>query len=226
MKYYFIISFLWMTSATSIAQSYNLYDADGKRHGKWQKTYENSKQLRYEGNFEHGKEIGEFKFYKPGSGNKPTAIKVFSKKTDTVHISYFSQKGRLMSKGTLLNKKRVGRWEYYHNNSDKLMMTEFYKNDKVDGEQLTYFPNGQLTERVTYVNGKREGRRFIYSEQGALIKEFTYENDQLHGLTKYYDPEGILLIEGSYKHDRKDGIWNYYKDGKLTEQKTFPLRAK
>ncbi|TYP70469.1 toxin-antitoxin system YwqK family antitoxin [Aquimarina intermedia] len=226
MKYYFIFSFLLMTSATSIAQSYNLYDADGKRHGKWQKAYENSKQLRYEGNFEHGKEIGEFKFYKPSSGNTPTAIKVFSKKTDTVHISYFSQKGRLMSKGTLLNKKRVGRWEYYHNNSDKLMMTEFYKNDKVDGEQLTYFPNGQLTERVTYVNGKREGRRFIYSEQGALIKEFTYENDQLHGLTKYYDPEGILLIEGSYKYDRKDGIWNYYKDGKLTEQKTFPLRAK
>lgn len=226
MKYYFLICFLWALTSSSIAQSYNLYDANGERHGKWQKTYVNSKQLRYEGNFEHGKEIGEFRFYKPSSGTKPTAIKIFSKKTDTVHVSYYSQKGTLMSKGTLLNKKRVGRWEYYHNNSDKLMMTEFYENDTVHGEQLTYFPNGQLTERVVYAHGKRQGKRFIYSEQGVLIKEFTYLNDQLHGMVKYYDPDGILLIEGTYKRDRKDSIWTYYKNGKLSERKLFPLRSK
>ncbi|WP_378187159.1 toxin-antitoxin system YwqK family antitoxin [Aquimarina sp. W85] len=215
-----------MLISTSFAQTYNEFDAEGKRHGKWQKTYPNSEQLRYQGNFEHGKEIGEFKFYKPSSGDKPTAIKKFSKKTDSVYVSYYSQKGTLMSTGTLLNKKRVGRWDYYHNNSDKLMMTEFYKNDKVNGEQLTYFPNGQLTERVLYVDGKRQGQRFIYSEQGVLIKEYTYQDDQLHGMTKYYDPDGKLLIEGKYKNDRKDSIWTYYKDGKLSERKSFPLRSK
>ncbi|SHJ52765.1 toxin-antitoxin system YwqK family antitoxin [Aquimarina spongiae] len=205
-------------------QEYNQFDADGKRHGKWRKRYDNSDQIRYEGTFEHGKEIGEFKFYKPSGGNKPTAIKTFSKDNDTVLVKYYSQKGKVISEGNMVLKDRVGLWKYYHNGSDKIMMSEEYKAGKLHGEQLTYFTNGKLTEKTTYTLGKRNGKRLIYSEKGLMLKEFTYENDQLHGLTKYYDTDGNLIIEGNYKRDRKDGIWKYYTDGKLTEQKKFPLQ--
>ncbi|MBQ0735767.1 toxin-antitoxin system YwqK family antitoxin [Aquimarina celericrescens] len=224
MRSTFLFCVLGVISFSLLGQEYNTYDANGKRHGKWQKRYENSDQLRYEGTFDHGKEIGEFKFYKPSGGNTPTAIKIFSKDSDTVQIKYFTAKGKIISKGQMINKDRIGVWTYYHNGSDKIMMTEHYKSGKLNGEQLTYFENGQLTEKTIYVDGKRQGKRTMYSEKGVVLKEFTYENDQLHGMTKYYDTQGELIIEGNYKRDRKDGIWKYYENGKLSEQKLFPLQ--
>lgn len=215
---------LFLSCLTIFSQEYNKFDEHGRRHGKWQKKYENSNQLRYEGTFEHGKEIGEFKFYKPSSGNSPTATKLFSKKHDTVKVKYFSKKGKVISEGNMIVKNREGIWTYYHNDSKKVMMTEVYRSGKLHGDQLTYFENGQLTEKSSYIEGKRQGKRIIYSEKGTTLKEFMYENDQLHGETKYYDTEGKLIIEGNYKRDRKDGIWNYYENGKLSEQKLFPLQ--
>ncbi|MBP2830575.1 hypothetical protein J8281_00130 [Aquimarina sp. U1-2] len=224
MRSMFLCCIAMLTCFTLLGQEFNAFDAEGKRHGKWQKKYDNSDQLRYEGTFEHGKEIGEFKFYKPSGGKTPTAIKVFSKDNDTIQLTYFTAKGEVISKGQMVNKDRVGIWKYYHNGSNKLMMTEAYQSGKLDGQQLTYFENGQLTEKTTYVDGKRQGKRMMYSEKGTLLKEFTYENDQLHGDTKYYDTQGELIIEGTYKKDRKDGIWKYYENGKLIEQKQFPLQ--
>ncbi|WP_103070678.1 toxin-antitoxin system YwqK family antitoxin [Aquimarina sediminis] len=226
MRSTFLFCVLVFICFSALGQKYNTYDAQGKRHGKWQKKYNNSDQLRYEGTFDHGKEIGEFKFYKPNSDKFPTAIKTFTKNSDTVKVKYFTQKGKVISKGQMVGKNRIGLWEYYHNGSGKIMMTEQYKLGKLDGEQLTYFENGQLTEKTTYVDGKRNGKRIIYSESGVVMKEFTYENDKLHGATKYYDTDGILIIEGNYKRDRKDGIWNYYTKGKISEQKLFPIQKR
>lgn len=215
--------FLMCVVNIGYGQKFNAFDADGKRHGKWQKKYDNSDQLRYEGTFEHGKEIGEFKFYKPNSGKIPTAIKMFSKDNDSVQVKYYTARGKVISQGKMLGKDRVGIWVYYHRGSTKVMMTEEYKRGKLDGEQKTYFENGQLTEKTVYENGEKQGKRIVYSEKGVMIKEFTYENDQLHGVTKYYDANGDVQIEGNYKRDRKDGVWNYYENGKLIEQKRFPI---
>ncbi|MBG6132327.1 antitoxin component YwqK of YwqJK toxin-antitoxin module [Aquimarina sp. EL_43] len=219
-------SLSFLVCCSVLGQKYNAFDANGKRHGKWQKKYKDSDQLRYEGKFDHGKEIGEFKFYKPINGEFPTAIKTFSKDNDTVGVKYFTQKGKVISEGQMIGKNRIGIWKYYHKGSDKIMMTEQYQSGKLEGEQLTYFENGQLTEKALYINGKQNGKRIMYSDTGVIIKEFTYENDQLHGITKYYDTNGILIIEGNYKRGRKDGMWNYYKEGKLSEQKLFPVQKR
>ncbi|WP_299211194.1 hypothetical protein [uncultured Aquimarina sp.] len=219
--------FLFVSSLTlGNAQEFNAFDVEGKRHGKWQKKYEGSDQIRYEGTFDHGKEIGKFKFYKPNSGKSPTAIKIFSNKTDTVNVKYFTNKGKVISEGNMIGKERVGLWTYYHKGSSKVMMTEEYNSGKLHGEQKTYFENGQLTERTIYVKGKKEGKRVVYSDKGIIIKEFTYVNDQLHGNTKYYDAQGKVKIEGNYKKDRKDGLWSYYKNGKLLERKQFPVNKR
>ncbi len=208
------------------AQEFNGFDAEGKRHGKWQKKYENSDQLRYEGTFDHGKETGEFRFYKPNSGKFPTATKVFSKNTDTVRVKYYTSKGKVISEGKMIDKDRIGQWIYYHRGSSNIMMTEEYESGQLHGEQRTYFQNGQLTEKTFYNKGKKEGKRIVYSEKGVILKEFTYENDQLHGIAKYYDTEGKVKIEGNYKRDRKDGIWKYYENGRLKEQRQFPVRKR
>ncbi len=226
MQYRIVCFIFLMSSCISVAQEFNALDSEGKRHGKWKKKYEGTNQLRYEGTFDHGKEVGTFKFYKQDSGKNPTATKLFSKNSDTVRVKYFNSKGGVISEGSMKGKQRTGTWTYYHKNSSKVMMTEEYQSGNLHGAQLTYFENGQLTEKAVYVNGKKEGKRIIYAEGGTILKEYTYSNDLLHGSTKYYDAKGVLEIEGNYKKNRKDGVWKYYKNGKLSEEKTFPLQKR
>ena len=59
MKY--ILFFLVFTT-TFFGQEVNKVDAQGQKDGLWKGIYEESKRPRYEGTFEHGKEVGTFKY--------------------------------------------------------------------------------------------------------------------------------------------------------------------
>lgn len=207
----------------SFAQKINQLDANGKRDGVWKKNFDGTKVLRYEGQFDHGKEVGTFKFYKKIK-NKPvlTAVKEFHPENNIADVTFLSSTGKVISKGQMEGKNYIGDWVYYHNNSDKIMTTEHYNaNGKLDGDKLTYYENGELAEKAFYKNGMLEGASKWFSEEGVVLKDFQYKNNELQGVSKYYDQEGNLLAEGAYKKGRKDGIWKYYKDGKLDEEKDF-----
>ena len=218
--------FLAFTFSFSISaqEPINQFDANGERHGVWKKNYEGLDQLKFEGEFDHGKEVGTFKFYKPKNGTQPSSIVTYNSDSDLVDVSYFSKKGKLLSKGQMRNRKRLGIWEYYHSNTDAVMMRETYKDDILEGLKVTYFDDGTITDEVTYVSGKREGSYKLYSLKGIQLQDISFENDEPHGPAIYYNGKGEKIIEGGYKRGRKDGYWKYYTNGKLTEEKFFPIK--
>lgn len=206
----------------------NQFDTDGKRHGHWAKTFNNTKVLRYEGEFFHGKEIGKFKFYK-NVNNKAvlSATRLFNKENDITDVKFFTSKGKLISEGKMDGKTYIGTWKYYQKNSDSLLILERYNNSgRLVGERFVYYENGQIAEKQNYKDGKLDGVSKWYSEKNSVLKEFIYVNGQLHGLSKYYNPKGELLVEGQYKRGKKDGIWKYYENGKLKEEKDFTYKPK
>ncbi|MDP2687723.1 MAG: hypothetical protein Q8O62_10910 [Aequorivita sp.] len=200
----------------------NQMDAQGKRHGVWKKTYEGSTQLRYEGTFEHGKEVGEFKFYCLECKDKPTVTKLFNDKDDIAEVKYFTIKGKLVSEGKMKDKDRIGEWVYYHEKSKDVMTRESYTNGKLDGKVITYYPNGKVTEEINYKNGLKEGEDNYYSPEGILLKKLLYRDDELQGAALHYDAFGNIVIEGFYKDGKKHGLWKYYKDGKVVLEETYP----
>lgn len=205
-------------------KGFNQFDAQGKRDGKWKKQYENSDQLRYEGQFKHGQETGTFKFYKPKSGNQPAATRTYNSSNDTVVMRFFSQKGFLISKGKLVNKERVDEWNYYRkNNKRQKVMTEHYKEGKLHGWKIVYFNNGKITEKQKFHNGLKDGEDYIYGENGTLLQQYNYEKNTLQGESKVYDAKGNLKSEGRYKNGLRDGIWKFYKKGKLDKTQKYPL---
>ena len=206
----------------------NGYDSDGKRHGLWEKYYNKTKQLRYSGQFKHGKEIGIFKFYTLNKGKSVLiATKQFNPDNNIAEVKFFSSTGKLISEGKMNGKRYMGDWVFYHNKNDVIMTKEYYNNQGLlDGEKVVYYTNGKVAERSNFKNGKLNGENLIYSEQGVLLKSFQYDNDQLHGPVKYFDAEGKPLAEGEYKRDRKHGFWKYYKNGKLVEEKDHTRRSK
>lgn len=218
----------FLATSVMLAQQINQFDSKGLRHGIWRKNFYETNQPRYEGEFNHGKEIGVFKYYTLNNKKSVlSATKTFNPNNDIAEVKFFSSTGKLISEGKMNGKLYMGKWVYYHNKSNAIMTTETYNDQgNLEGEKLVYYDNGQVAERVNYVNGKIEGVSRWYSEKGVVLKEFHYENDQLHGMARYYNDEGQLLAEGNYKRDSKDGIWKYYKDGKLEEEKDFTKRSK
>ncbi|MFH6773043.1 toxin-antitoxin system YwqK family antitoxin [Gaetbulibacter aestuarii] len=209
-----------------LTQNINQFDANGKRHGVWKKNFENTKVTRYEGKFDHGKEVGEFKFY-INVNNKPvlSATKVFHPDNNISDVTFYTSKGKVISEGQMDGKKYIGTWKFYQKNSNKLLILENYNdNGDLNGERNVYYENGQIAEKSNYLNGQLEGLYSWFSEKGVKIKELNYTNGELSGPANVYGAEGDLIIKGQYKNGQKVGIWTYYEDGKVTEEKNFSRR--
>jgi len=223
-----LILFAFLFTVISFAQTVNQFDDQGKRHGIWKKNFENTDVPRYEGEFFHGKEIGEFKFYKNIDGKAViAATKLFSKDNNLSEVSFFSSSGKLISKGQMNGKLYNGTWIYYQNKSKHILSKDQY-NDKgnLHGERLVYYENGELAQNEVYDNGKLHGPSIWYAENGTIIKEYAYDQGEIHGPAKYYNQNGTMVLEGQYQRDRKHGIWKYYKAGKLVREKDFTRRSK
>lgn len=200
----------------------NAHDAQNRRHGKWQKNYENTGKIRYKGQFEHGKEVGTFKFYDKSSDKHPVATKTYLPKSDSISVKFYTPKGKLVSEGKMIGRKKEGKWRYYHKNNQQLMMLENYKNDLLHGWKEIYFPNGKVAEKQHFSKGKADGKNFVYGKNGQLIQEYTYKNGKFHGPVKIYDANGNLKTEGNYKNGLKTGTWKYYKNGNIEDTEQHP----
>lgn len=225
---HFLIYFLSFFTSLIFAQNINQFDANGKRHGIWKKTFEDTNVLRYEGEFYHGKEIGLFKFYKNIRKKAVlTATKKFSTDNNIAYVTFLSSRGKLISEGKMDGKKYIGEWKYYQNRNDNLLTLEHYNDEgHLDGERFVYYENGQIAEKQRYKNGKLDGASVWYSEDNVVIKEFLYANGELHGVSNCYNPKGELITEGQYKKGKKHGIWKYYENGELITEKDFTYKPK
>ncbi|MFC4634443.1 toxin-antitoxin system YwqK family antitoxin [Dokdonia ponticola] len=218
--FFFLISFCFVFIGN--AQEYNNLDGNNKKHGNWQKVYEGTNQLRYEGTFDHGQEIGTFKFY-DRKGGHPTALKIYTAGDAFLDVIFYTTEGKKVSEGKMKERSREGKWIYYHQDGTTVMTEEFYKNDLLDGMRTVYFESGAVAQRMEYVNGKANGIETHYSEEGVVVKTYTHVNGELHGPVKLYNLEGVILREGNYKNNQKHGVWKYYKNGQLDKTLTFPL---
>ena len=216
-----IIIFLFLFFEGTAQKAPNSLDSQGRRHGLWKTFYDkDSTQIKFEGNFEHGKETGLFKFYDEGL-KQPVATILFDPSTDTVEVKYLSQKGNIISEGKMINKQRIGSWKYYHKGSTKLLTEENYDQGKLQGPRVVYYESGEVAEKANYENGELHGERLLFSEKGVVLERLHYENGELHGLAQFYNGKGELLSEGHYKRDKHHGIWKYYENGKLKEEKNY-----
>ncbi len=204
------------------AQSINQLDENGKRDGIWKKTFDGTNVLRFEGAFDHGKEIGVFKFYQNINQKAVlTATREFFKNKARASVKFFASNGKLISEGDMNGKIYVGEWKYYQKDSNKLLTLEHFDDaGNLTGERLVYYKNGQISQKENYKNGKLEGVSIWYSEDNIVIKEFNYSHGELNGASKIYDAKGQLITEGFYKNGQKDGVWKHYENGKLSEEKT------
>ena len=214
MKHFFILLFL---SSIAFAQDFNKLDANGKKQGLWKGFYEESKRPRYEGTFDHGKEVGLFKFFDDTKAGTVIATRAFNTNDNSCFTIFYNQKNNKVSEGKVVNKQFEGEWKYYHENSPKIMTTEFYVNGKLNGVRKVYYLSGKIAEETPYVDGLKHGNYKKYTETDIILEETIYKNGEYDGPAIFRDSNNQIAGQGLFKNGKKVGMWKILEKGKLKD---------
>lgn len=213
---YIILALVFTT--TLFAQDLNKLDEKGKKDGLWKGTYEESKRPRYEGTFNHGKEVGIFKFFDDTKVGTVIATREFNAIDNSCYTIFYNQQKNKVSEGKIMNKNYEGEWKYYHENSPQIMTLEYYTNGKLNGIRKVFYPSGIIAEEATYINGIKEGLYKKYAENGIVLEESNYKNDQYEGQAIFKSPTNVVVAKGVFVNGQKSGIWEFNTDGKISKQ--------
>lgn len=222
------IAFL-LYSVTFFAQiEVNKFDANGKKVGLWKGVFEDTKRPRYEGTFDHDKEVGLFKFFDNTKASNLIATREFNTVDNSAYTIFYDVNKNKISEGKVLNKLYEGLWIYYHKSSKVIMTSENYKNGKLDGTKTIYFKSGKVAEISNYKNGILDGIYIKNDESGVALEESFYVNGELNGITIYRAPDGLVVAKGKFRKGLKVGIWQFFENGKLESEDNYdqPNRIK
>lgn len=222
MKYLFLL----FLTISSFAQEINKLDANGKKHGLWKGVHEESKRPRYEGTFEHGVEVGTFKYFDDTKAGSLIATREFTDNGKVAYTTVFDPKKNIVSEGKTVNRLNEGIWKYYHKESKQLMTEETYVKGQLNGVRKVYFIEGEIAEEATYVNGKKEGPYKVYVKGGVVIEEANFKNNKYEGPAIFREPNGAVASKGNFKNGEKKGKWQFFVGGKLKKEETFPKKVK
>lgn len=205
---------------------YNKLDAKGLKHGLWKGFYEESKRPRYQGTFEHGKEVGMFQFFDDTQKGDVVATREFNVKDNSAYTIFYDQNKNKVSEGKVVNKLFEGEWKYYHFQSPALMTTENYKNGKLEGLRTVYFLNGKIAEQINYKNNQKEGVYKKYSENGVVLEESFFKNNEYEGLAIFRNENGVVVSKGMFTKGLKTGTWELLENGKMVKKASSDLAPK
>lgn len=96
------------------------------------------------------------------------------------------------------NSLKTGKWVF----RDTVLGNAFewyYENDKKNGLEKWFYPDGGLREIGQYKNDEEEGEWRYYDSGGPMIKICNYKTGKLIGPYKEYYPNGKIKVEGAYR---------------------------
>jgi len=129
--------------------------------------------------------------------------------------------GEFRSKGTYVDDKRIGSWEFFYPNQKIEQKGKYDKKGRLQGPWTWYYPNGNVLMKENYQNDKLENGYEEYTEDGQLITKGEYLDNDKEGPWFYQ----ILNYKeyGVYHNGLPDSVWKayYVKENKLRFEGAF-----
>jgi antitoxin component YwqK of YwqJK toxin-antitoxin module len=212
----------------SVFSQVNQVDAKGKKQGKWEKTYPESRAYEYKGQFKDDKPVGTFYYFYPSTKKK--AIVVHDEKTSRSVANLYHESGVPLAFGIYKNQKKDSVWTHYgpsgklsfketykdgklngkktiyyvpelvDDKSQNVAMIENYVNDVKHGDVTEYFDDGTIKSTGKYENGIKVGKFITNHTNGKPMLSENYKNGKLHGYMIGYDETGKILGRRYYKN--------------------------
>lgn len=219
MKVLFTVSSIILLFIGVQAQDWNQYDNNGEMHGNWAGYYD-SGNVRYQGQFEHGKPYGTFTYYYDESQNVKMTM-VYSHYDTTYATAYYDlNDGTVMAEGWYVNQMKDSLWIMYDAHG-VLSSKGYYEKDTLNGTETIYYLDGSVSEITCYKMGMEDGQWLKYYENGTKQAEAVYVNGCMDGLVTYYHSNGEIELEGWYVSCTPHGYWIKYDDRGTEEDRIF-----
>jgi len=191
-------------------QDINRSDQDGKKQGRWIKNYPNGKVM-YDGFFRNDKPEGEFRRYYEEGALK--SLLVFSNNGTEARAILYYLNGLTASSGKYINQLKEGKWQFYSYTVKDLLISEAeYKEDKLNGLMINYYPDGKAAEKINYRNNLKHGECLKYYPDGTLTLRTNYENGKINGRFEAFHENGKPEMTGQYKDNLREGPWVIYRN--------------
>ena len=169
----------------------------GKRHGTSQEFYNDGTE-KLTMNFSHGILNGEqLAYYTNGQPQKKQKYKQGLILSDVT----YDNDGNIEEEISYEYKKDI-QTKTERDGQGRVTLVEHYniKTEQLDGERLTYHPNGKIFHKENYRNGKRHGEQLGYNQNGKQIAKSTYKDGVLHGEQIHtFDDSGLIWKVENYK---------------------------
>ena len=127
---------------------YNKQDAKGKRDGVWIQQWKDTRNMLYQGQYDHGKPTGQWLRFNP-DGSLAAVIQHVQDTTVVDVLFYHSDGATKASEGRYVKKQKDGNWRIW-NESGMLLSDENYKDSLLEGACKYFFDGGQLLKIETY----------------------------------------------------------------------------
>lgn len=107
------------------------------------------------------------------------------------------------------------------------VLTEYtYRNNRKDGEAITYYATGEKSSVQNYENGQLSGLQRGFYKNGGLKKEYIINHDKPSRYREYYEngnlkQEVVYLIGKSFFENKTISKKMYDKSGHLISEKTY-----
>jgi uncharacterized protein len=134
---------------------------------------------------------------------------VFHLKNNLIHGEsfWFDEIGKLYKKGTYINGKREGEWEYWFVEHERYLK---YKRSKPKKDKDKNYVHSKTDNKFTtsYKNGLKHGKEIKIAND---VKEtLEYELGEKTGAYLFTIQDTIILISGRFNKDEKVGEWFFY----------------
>jgi antitoxin component YwqK of YwqJK toxin-antitoxin module len=223
----FFLSFLmiYCIGAASIhAQSdtiFNQTDTKNQKQGYWKKSYPNGK-LMYKGFFKDNKPAGEMLRYFESGALK--AVLNYDNTGEYAHARLFYEDGQLAAEGRYYNSLKDSTWVYYSYYDRSLTARETYLKGARHGMTISFYNNGDISEKIEWRNDKKSGIWEQYFKGNTLRLKGFFVDNKLEGefLVNYED--GKPYVKGVYVNDQRNGKWTFFKqDGTVETELEYML---
>lgn len=181
------------TNLTNSNVKYNQFNSNGKPNGLWTTFYDNPrKDLKDKGNYIDGKKDGEWIYYEPTNGGEASILLIENYKNgvlDGLRTSYLSG-GYLYEinnyKNGCKNGEQILYYSFPNTIKSKLNYTQCKNGYREDyGEQILYYPNGEIEQRYFYKNNRLDGEWIQYRKDGQITYKTIYK-------------DGVIIWKGSF----------------------------
>lgn len=197
----------------------NQLDNKGNKNGPWKGFFAETKNIKYEGTFNHGKEVGVFTYYDNTKTKTIVATREFHPTENSAYTIFYDPFKNKVSEGKIVNKLYEGEWKYYHKASNTVMTIEYYTKGNLQGLRSVFYSSGKIAEEAVYKNNLKNGPYKRYTETGIIIEETNYKNNQYDWLATFRDPDnGNVVSKGKFTEGKKTGIWQFFEKGKLVNE--------